>query len=185
MAFGPLGRTDPLWSVKAVHPEFSVEDLRQLSEAMRAEGTGVYPATIGTGKEIFESITIWNPQCKDYSFEVRWALGVAKTGMHRPILVGITIRLLAPLHSIHLHNIRQPFSRYLTSTALHSWSRKSYFPSRGAAVECITTTSSYKLVVYQGRPKGLDGMYKIISCAWRTDFIGHQGQPAPRGFMRG
>lgn len=71
MVFGPLSWTDPLWCVKTVHPEFSTEELRKLSEAPREDGAGVYPPAAGTGKEIFESITIWNPQCEGYSFEVR------------------------------------------------------------------------------------------------------------------
>lgn len=81
MVFGPLPRTDPLWCVKTVHPEFTTEDLRKLSEAPRAEGAGVYPAAVGTGKDSFESITIWNPQCEDYSFEVRCALRITRTGI--------------------------------------------------------------------------------------------------------
>src|SRR5258708_16870991 len=75
---------DPLWCVRTVHPEFTTEDLRKLSEAPRAEGAGVYPATAETGKQKFESITIWNPKCEDYSFEVRCALRITKTGMNRP-----------------------------------------------------------------------------------------------------
>ena len=78
-----VGPPDPLWYVKAVHPEITMEDLRKLSEAPRAEGAGVYPANAGTGQEIFESITVWNPQCEDYAFEVRWTLRVTKTGMNR------------------------------------------------------------------------------------------------------
>lgn len=65
------GLSDPLWCVKSVHPEFTTEDLRKLSEAPRAEGAGVYPAIAGPGKDIYESITVWNPQCEDYAFEVR------------------------------------------------------------------------------------------------------------------
>lgn len=68
-----FGRPDPLWCVKTVHPEFTTEDLCKLSEAPRAEGAGVFPSPIGIGKEIFESITVWNPQCEDYAFEVRWS----------------------------------------------------------------------------------------------------------------
>jgi len=85
MVFGP---PDPLWCVKIVHPEFTADDLRKLSEAPRAEGVGVYPANAGTGPgtEIFESITVWNSQCEDYSFEVRWALKIAKMEMNRPVL---------------------------------------------------------------------------------------------------
>jgi len=78
MVFGPLPRTDPLWCVKIVHPEFTTEDLRTLSEAPRAEDAGVYPAAAGTGKEVFEFITVWNSQCNDYSFEVRWILWLTK-----------------------------------------------------------------------------------------------------------
>lgn len=71
MVFGPLSWADLLWCVKTAHPEFTPEDLRKLSEAPREEGAGVYPSPAGMGTEIFESITIWNPQCERYSFEVR------------------------------------------------------------------------------------------------------------------
>ncbi len=79
MVFGP---PDPLWCVKIVHPEFTTEDLRKLSEAPRAEGAGVFPDIVGTVKERFESITVWNPQCENYAFEVRWSLWITKTKMN-------------------------------------------------------------------------------------------------------
>jgi hypothetical protein len=80
MAFGAPKRTDPAWCVKNVHPEFTIEDLRQLSETPRAKDAGVYPATGGTGKEVLESITAWNPQCREYSLEVLWVLRTPKMG---------------------------------------------------------------------------------------------------------
>jgi hypothetical protein len=33
---------DPLWYAKNVHPGYTIEDLRKLSEEPRAEGAGVY-----------------------------------------------------------------------------------------------------------------------------------------------
>jgi len=72
---------DPLWFMKIVHPGFTLEDLRKLSEEPRAEGAGVFPAVDGPGKDIYESITVWNPQCEGYAFEVRW---ITKAEMNRP-----------------------------------------------------------------------------------------------------
>jgi hypothetical protein len=102
---------DPLWYVKNVHPGYTMEDLRKLSEEPRAEGAGVYPTAAGTGKEIFESITVWNPQCKDYAFEVRW---ITKTEMNRQpttdwCSLGIAIRPLVSPTPIQHHSISQPF----------------------------------------------------------------------------
>ena len=104
MVFGPPPWRDPLLCVKTVHPEFTTEDLRKLSEAPRADGAGVYPVAAGPGKEVFESINIWNPQCEDYSFEVCYAPRITKTGMNRSVLhrnCDSSIRISVPQKDSH------------------------------------------------------------------------------------